>query len=114
MDWGELNYQRTRLGVQPSLDCVDAVMKLNKEDGERLIRHMQEDGPNEIASKGLEAGREIIANGGLFSLGKPICVLTSNSTETDRHYEEAGSVGQEMKLHQDKMGLPHYLIEQAE
>lgn len=35
--------------------------------------------------------------------GKPICVLTSNSTKTDRHYEEAGSVGEEMKLHQEKM-----------
>lgn len=45
--------------------------------------------------------------------GKPICVLTSNSTETDGHYEEAGSVGDEMQLHQDKM-LPHYLIKQAE
>ncbi len=35
--------------------------------------------------------------------GKPICVLTSNSTETDRHYEEAGSVGEEMRLIQEKM-----------
>ena len=35
--------------------------------------------------------------------GKPICVLTSNSTKTERHYEEAGSVGEEMKLHQEKM-----------
>lgn len=35
--------------------------------------------------------------------GKPICVLTSNSTKTDRHYEEAGSVNEEMRLMQEKM-----------
>lgn len=35
--------------------------------------------------------------------GKPICVLTSNSTKTDRHYEEAGNVNEEMALHQKKM-----------
>jgi len=45
--------------------------------------------------------------------GKPICVLTSNSTKTDRHYEEAGSVGEEMKLHQDKQ-FPWFLREQRE
>ena len=41
-------------------------------------------------------------------------VLTSNSTETDRHYEEAGSVGEEMKLMQEKMGMPYFLKEQAD
>jgi len=46
--------------------------------------------------------------------GKPKCALTTNSTETDRHYEEAGSISDEMRLHQDKMQLPHYLIEQAD
>lgn len=48
--------------------------------------------------------------------GKPICVLTSNSTKTDRHYEEAGSVNEEMRLMQEKMEntFPHYLIEQAD
>lgn len=37
--------------------------------------------------------------------GKPLCALTSNSTDKDSHYEEAGSVGEEMKLHQDKMDI---------
>lgn len=37
--------------------------------------------------------------------GKPICVLTSNSTDKDRNYEEAGSVGEEMQLHQEKMDI---------
>lgn len=37
--------------------------------------------------------------------GKPICALTSNSTETDRHYEEAGSVNEEMRLMQEKMDI---------
>ena len=37
--------------------------------------------------------------------GKPICVLTSNSTETDRHYEEACDLNSEMQLHQEKMGV---------
>jgi hypothetical protein len=48
--------------------------------------------------------------------GKSICVLTSNSTKTDRHYEEAGSVNEEMRLMQEKMEntFPHYLIEQAD
>lgn len=35
--------------------------------------------------------------------GKPLCALTSNSTEKDRHYEEAGNVNEEMALHQEKM-----------
>lgn len=29
--------------------------------------------------------------------------LKTSSTETDRHYEEAGNVNEEMKLHQEKM-----------
>lgn len=82
-------------------------MQLSKEGSDRLMRHMREDPSNQLAVKALKSGRRILAKGGRITLGElnpPTDTLAT--TDTDGWIEEGGSIGEEVKIIEQRLLTP--------